>query len=121
MDGLFILRLRECLHDASHSLWLVFCEVGENFSVEAELVLCSRTHHLGERSAILFCNSGDLGLPESAIRALLLFAVSEGVATCVVQSLFCLCLLCTAAETKTFRGLKHIAAALILYDSSFYA
>lgn len=86
-------RLRDSLHDTGHDLRLVLGDVGERLTVETYFALGERAHHLGERGAVLLGDGRDLGLPESAHSALLLFAVSEGVAACVVQSFACLCLL----------------------------
>ena len=113
--------LRNRLHDASHDLRLVLGDVGERLAVEAVLALGERAHELRERGAVLLGDSRDLGLPESAHGALLLLAVGEGVAACVVQGFAGLCLLGRASETEALRSLEHVAAALVLYYSSFYA
>lgn len=115
------LRLRDGLHDTGHDLRLVLGDVGERLAVETDLALGEGSHELRERGAVLLGDGRDLGLPESAHGALLLLAVREGVASCVVQGLACLCLLGRASETEALGGLEHVPAALVFDYSSFYA
>ena len=67
------------IDDCFERLWIVHCEIGENLTVETDVLLGELAHELGVRDAVLAGSGVDSLDPEGTESTLLGLAVTIGV------------------------------------------
>lgn len=99
------------IDDSFERLWVVHSEIGENLTVETDVLLCELAHELRVRDAVLTSGSVDSLDPKGTECTLLGLAVTVGVGETFLVSVFRYSPDILSGEEVTAGSLKNLFAA----------